>query len=335
MRVFVGVCGVLLIFFSVARAQVPFAGRTVTLLVGFPPGGGYDRLARIVARQLPKHLPGSPTVVVQNMPGAGSLMAANHLYNVLRGDGFTLGLFNRNLVLAQLAGLEGMRLDVRRWQWIGNLAQETSVLALRSGLPYRRVLDLQRAEPAPLVGATGTGDITYQVPLMYKVFLRLNLRIVTGYSGSAEIFLAIERGEVDGIGISWTSLRPHAQRGLLRPLVRSLAGSSKDPELADVPSAHDLVGDPLARAVLRLQDVPDRMARAFVAPPGASPELVRLYREAFRRMAADREFVTEAERAGFEVAFLNAEECLRLVEEVLQQPASVVRVFKELFRFGG
>lgn len=318
-----------------ATAQAPFSGKTVTLLVGFPPGGGYDRLARIVARHLPRYLPGNPVVVVQNMPGAGSLMAANHLYNVLRSDSYTLGLFNRNLVLAQLAGVEGFRVDVRQWHWVGSLAQETSVLAVRSDLPYRHVLELRRAEPPPVIGATGTGDITYQVPLMYKVFLRLNVRIVTGYSGSPEIFLAIEKKEADGIGISWTSLRPHAQRGLLRPLLRSLPGTPRDPELREVPVAGELVTDPVGRGVLRLQDVPDRMARAFVAPPGADPTVVNLYREAFRRMAADREFLSEVERAGFEPAFLPGEQCLRLVEEVLRTPASVVRVFRELFRFGG
>lgn len=320
---------------SPAGAQPPFAGRTVTVVVGFPPGGGYDRLARMVAPHLPKYLPGSPAVVVQNMPGAGSLMAANHLYHVLRSDSYSLGLFNRNLVLAQLASVAGLRVDLRQWFWIGSLAQETSVLAVRSDLPYRHVLDLRRADPPPVMGATGTGDITYQVPLMYKAFLRLNVKIVTGYSGSPEIFLAIEKKEVDGIGISWTSLRPHAQRGLVRPLLRSLPAAPRDSELREVPVAHELVTEPVARAVLRLQDVPDRMARAFVAPPGANPELVRLYREAFRRLSQDRDFVAEAERAGFELAFLSGEECLRLVEEVLGTPASVVRVFRELFRFGG
>ncbi len=129
-------------------------------------------------------------------------------------------------------------------------------------------------------------------------------------------------------------MRPYVQRGLLRPLVRSLAGPPRDPELRGVPVAQELVADPMAKAVLRLQDVPDRMARAFIAPPGADPQMVRAYREAFRRVAVDREFVAEAERAGFEVAFVPGEECARLVEEVLRTPASVVRVFKELFRFG-
>ncbi len=318
-----------------AGAQALFAGRTVTVVVGFPPGGGYDRIARVVARHLPRYLAGGPTVVVQNMPGAGSLMAANHLYHVMRSENFALGLFNRNLVLAQLASVDGLRADLRQWHWVGSLAQETSVLAVRADLPYRQVFDLRGAEPAPVIGATGTGDITYQVPLLYKVFLRLNVRIVTGYPGSPDIFLAIEKREVDGIGISWTSLRPHAQRGLLRPLVRSLPGTPRDAELRGVPVAQELVADPMAKAVLRLQDVPDRMARSFVAPPGVDPQVVRAYREAFRRMAADREFVAELERAGFEAAFLSGEECARLVEEVLRTPAPVVRVFKELFRFGG
>ena len=318
-----------------ARAQAPFAGRTVTVLVGYSPGGGYDRVARMVARHLPKYLPGSPTVVVQNMPGAGSLVAANHLYNVLRSDGYTLGLFGRNMVLAQLASVEGLRVDLRQWQWVGSLFQETSVLAVRSDLPYRHVWDLRHADPAPVIGATGVTDTVYQLPLTYKVFLRLNLRIVTGYPGTSEIFLAIEKREVDGIGTVWTRLRPHVQRGLLRPLLRSLPGTPRDPELREVPVAGDLVTEPVAKAVLRLQGVPDRMARAFVAPPGASPELVRWYREAFRRLSQDRDFVAEAQRAGFELAFLPGEECLRLVEEVLRTPPSVVRVFKELFRFGG
>ncbi len=130
---------------SVAAAQAPFAGRTVTILVGNPPGGGYDRFARLVARHLPRYLPGSPAVVVQNMPGAGGIVAANHLYNVLRTDGYTLGLFNRNLVIAQLAGVQELRVDMRRWHWLGNLAGETYVFAIRADLPYRHVLDLRRA----------------------------------------------------------------------------------------------------------------------------------------------------------------------------------------------
>lgn len=142
------VVALLALLVGAAGAQpISLAGKTITILVGNPPGGGYDRFGRLVARHLGRHLPGNPAVVVQNMPGAAGIVAANHLYNVARPDGLTIGLFNRNLVLGQLVGVEGMRVDMRKWQWIGSLAEDAYVLFIRSDLPYRDVLELRRAEP--------------------------------------------------------------------------------------------------------------------------------------------------------------------------------------------
>ncbi|GBD30418.1 hypothetical protein HRbin32_01522 [bacterium HR32] len=184
--VVVALCA-LLAWAAPVAGQVSFAGRTVTIVVGYAPGGGYDRTARLVARHLPRYLPGGPAVVVQNMPGANSMVAANHLYSVARPDGLTIGLFARNLVLAQLVGVEGMRVDMRRWQWIGSPAVETDVLAVRADLPYRHVLELRRADPPVVFGASGPGDVTYDFPLTLRAFLNLNVRIVSGYPGSADI----------------------------------------------------------------------------------------------------------------------------------------------------
>ncbi len=314
-----------------ALAQAPFAGKTVTILVGYPAGGGYDRVARIVARHLGRHLPGNPGVIVQNMPGANSIVAANHLYNLPRPDGLTIGLFNRNLVLGQLVGVEGMRVDMRKWQWIGSPAEETDVFAIRADLPYRHILDLRRAEPPLAIGATAPGSGSYDFPLVLKAFLRLNLRIVSGYPGRSAIMLAIERKELDGVAGSWSSLVSFVRRGLVRPLVKT---PSENPELREVPSDVDLVTDPMAKAVLQLHAVPNRIGRPFVAPPGAPPELVRLYREAFRRLGEDPAFRSEAERLGFEVVYTPAEAVLRVINEVLNSPPSVVRVFRSFFRFG-
>ena len=325
------VCGVVALLLALpAVAQAPFSGKTVTILVGYSPGGGYDRVARIVARHLPRYLPGNPTVVVQNMPGANSIVAANHLYNVARPDGLTLGLFNRNLVLGQLVGVEGLRVDMRRWQWIGSPAEETDVFAIRADLPYRQILDLRRADPAVAIGATGPGANTYDFPLVLKAFLKLNLRIISGYPSSADIMLAIERREVDGRAGSWSSLKPFVERGLVRPLVRT---RSDNPELRAIPVDQDLVTEAVAKSVLRLRAIPNRLGRPFVAPPGAPAEMVRAYRDAFRRMTQDREFVAEAERAGVEVSFTSLEEIARILEEVFSTPAGTVRVFKEFFRF--
>lgn len=329
-RVALGLVVVALLAALPAEAQGLFAGKTVTVLVGYTAGGGYDRTARIVARYLGRHLPGNPTVVVQNMPGANSIVAANHLYNVARTDGFTIGLFNRNLVLGQLVGVEGMRLDIRRFQWIGSPAEETDVFAIRTDLPYRHILDLRRADPPLAIGATGPGANTYDFPLVLKAFLKLNLRIISGYPGSADIMLAIERKEVDGRAGSWSSLKRFVERGMIRPLVRT---PSDNPELKGIPVDQDLVSEAVPKAVLKLRAIPNKLGRPFVAAPGASPELVRAYREAFRRLTQDPQFVAEAEQAGLEVAFTSAEEIQKLLEEVFRTPPSVVRVFKEFFRF--
>jgi tripartite-type tricarboxylate transporter receptor subunit TctC len=270
-------------------------------------------------------------VVVQNMPGAAGVVAANHLFNVARPDGLTLGLFNQNMVFGQLLGVEGLRVDMRKWQWVGSVTRETDVFTVRADLPYRHVLDLRRADPPVAVGATAPGSGSYDFPLVLKAFLKLNLRIVSGYAGRSDIILAMERKEVDGVAGSWSSMATYARRGLVRVLVKT---PSDNPDLKDVPSDVDLVAEPTAKAVLQLHAVPNRIGRPFVLPPGVPADLVRAYREAFRRLAQDQAFREEAERLGFEVVYTPGETCLRIVEEVLSSPPGVVRVFKSFFRFG-
>ncbi|MGB5081281.1 MAG: tripartite tricarboxylate transporter substrate-binding protein, partial [Burkholderiales bacterium] len=146
----------------------PYAGKTVTLIVGYKPGGGYDSVARLLARHLPRHIPGSPTVIVQNMPGANSVIAANHLYKVAAPDGMTIGTFNRNLPIGQLLKVEGVQYDMLKFAWIGSAASESTILAIRSDLPYRTFEDLKKAKEPVIVGATGPGANTYDFPLLLK-----------------------------------------------------------------------------------------------------------------------------------------------------------------------
>lgn len=323
-------CGLALVT-GPGLAQTPFAGKTVTILVGNPPGGGYDRLARVVGRHLGRYLPGNPTVLVQNMPGAAGVVAANHLYNVARPDGLTLGLFNQNMVFGQLLQVEGLRVDMRRWQWVGSVTRETDVFTIRADLPYRHILDLRKADPPLAVGATAPGSGSYDFPLVLKAFLKLNIRIVSGYAGRSDIILAIERKEVDGVAGSWSSMVSYVRRGLVRVLTKT---PSESPELRDVPADVDLVTEPTAKAVLQLHAVPNRIGRPFVLPPGVPADLVRAYREAFRRLVEDSAFRAEAERLGFEVVYTPGEAVLRVIQEVLDSPPGVVRVFKSFFRFG-
>ena len=325
----------LLAFIAVlpAQAQQPqpnLAGRTVTIIVGYAPGGGYDRIARMAARYLPKFLPGNPTVIVQNMPGANSIVAANHVYTNARPDGLTIGAFNRNLVLGQLVKVEGIRFDMSKFAWIGSPSAEATILTIRSDLPYRTVADLQRADPAVIVGATGPGASTYDFPLLLRAFLRLNLRIISGYPSSSDIMLAVERKEVDGRSGSYSSLKPFIDRGLVRPIIRTRASV---PEIARLPIDEELTTSATARQVFALRSVPEIIGRPFVMPPGTPVAFVQLYRNAFAQMTKDSEFLAEAGRAGFDIDFTSGDQALKITQEVLNAPRDVVRIFSQFFNF--
>lgn len=323
--------GLLLILLTPAYAQQPtFAGKTLTIIVGYAPGGGYDRMARMVAKYLPKYLAGNPTVIVQNLPGANSIIAANNVYNVAKPDGLTIGAFNRNLVLGQLVKVEGMRFDMTKFAWIGSTSNETTILAIRADLPYRTVADLVKADPALFIGATGPGANTYDFPLLLKAFLKLNLKIISGYPSSSDIMLAIERKELDGRAGSYSSIKPFIDRGLVRPIIRAKASV---PAIARLPVDEDLAPDARAKAVMALRSVPEVIGRPFVAPPGTPPELVRAIREAFDKVTKDREFLAEAEAAGFDIEFVNGDEALKITLEVLTAPPDVVRIFQQFFKF--
>src|SRR5215208_4281695 len=211
----------LLAAIPLAAAAQNFQGKTVTLIVGYKAGGGYDATARMLARHLPKHIPGRPTVIVQNMPGANSVIAANHLYNVAKPDGTTIGTFNRNLPIAQLTGVEGVKYDITRFAWIGSAANESTILAIRADLPYKTFDELRKAKEQVVIGSTGPGANTHDFPLLLKDLLGVNLKIVSGYSSSADIMLAVERKEVDGRAGSYSSLRPFIDRNLVKPIVRA------------------------------------------------------------------------------------------------------------------
>jgi tripartite-type tricarboxylate transporter receptor subunit TctC len=264
------------------------------------------------------------------MPGAGSVIAANQVFNVARPDGLTIGVFNRSLVLGQLTKADGVRYDMARFAWIGSPATETTVLVVRSDLPHRSAADLRRADPAPVVGSTGVGTTSYDFPLLLKAFAGANLRIILGYRSSADVMLAIERREVDGRAGSYSSFKPFIDRGLVRPLVR---GRASVPVIVRLPVDEDLTADPRGKAVMALRSVPDVVGRPFVLPPGTPADIVTAYREAFRRLTADKEFETDAERAGFEIVYTPGDQALRMMRDVLASPPDVVRVFSQFFRF--
>jgi tripartite-type tricarboxylate transporter receptor subunit TctC len=309
----------------------PYAGKTVTIVVGYKPGGGYDRTARILARHLPNHIPGKPAIIVQNMPGANSLIAANHVYNVARPDGLTIGTFNRNLPLAQLLKVDGVKFDMTKFAWIGSAASESTILAIRTDLPYRTLEDLKKADKPIIIGATGPGANTYDFPLLLKELLGFNFKVVSGYSSSSDIMLAIERKEVDGRAGSFSSIRPFIDRKLVRPMLRARAS---EPGIENLPVDETLAPNARAKAIMALRSAPEVIGRPYVMTPGTPPEMLRTMREAFVKAIADPALVAEAKKAKAELEYVSGDEAVKVMKEVLDQPEDVIKEFSKYIKFG-
>lgn len=316
---------------SLPAAAQSFAGKTVTIIVGYKPGGGYDATARLLARHLPKHLPGKPTVIVQNMPGGNSIIAANHMYNVAKPDGLTIGTFNRNLPIAQLTGVQGVKFDVRKFAWIGSAANETTILAIRADLPYKTFDELRKAKEPVVIGSTGPGANTHDFPLLLKDLLGVNLKIVSGYSSSADIMLAVERKEVDGRAGSLTSLRPFIDRNLVRPVIRA---RSTEPGLEKLPVDESFAPNPKAKAIMALRSAPEQVARPYVLPPKTPDAIVRAMRDAFAKAVKDPELLAEAKKAQMDIQLTSGDEAVKILSEVLQQPKDIVEEFSKYIKFG-
>jgi tripartite-type tricarboxylate transporter receptor subunit TctC len=314
-----------------AAAQPNFAGKTVTVLVGYKPGGGYDATARMLARHLPNHLPGKPTVIVQNMPGGNSIIAANHMYNVAKPDGLTIGTFNRNLPIAQLTGVQGVKFDMTKFAWIGSAANETTILAIRDDLPYKTFDELRKAKEPVVIGSTGPGANTYDFPLLLKDMLGVKFKIVSGYSSSADIMLAVERKEVDGRAGSYSSIQPFIDRKLVRPLIRA---RSTDKRLQQLPLDESLAPNPRAKAIMALRSAPEQIARPYVLPPGTPADIVKAMRDAFAATISDPATQAEAKKTQQDLDFTSGDEAEKILKEVLSQPKDIVAEFSKYIKFG-
>ena len=308
-----------------------YAGKTVTIVVGYKTGGGYDATARVLARHLPKHIPGKPTVIVQNMPGANSIIAANHVYAVAKSDGLTIGTFNRNLPIAQLTRVEGVKYDMAKFAWIGSAASECTVLAIRSDLPYKSFDELRKSKQQIVIGATGPGANTYDFPLLLKEFLGVNIKIVSGYQSSADIMLAVERKEVDGRAGSFTSIRPFIDRNLVRPVLRARA---TEPGVENLPIDEDLAPNARARAIMALRSAPEVVGRPYVMHPNTPAEHLKTMREAFAAAIKDPELVAESKKAKMDLEFVGGDVAVKVMNEVLSQPKDIVEEFSKYIKFG-
>src|SRR5258708_3961744 len=319
------------LFSSLAAAQPTFAGKTVSLIVGYKPGGGYDTTARMLARHLPNSLPGKPTVIVQNMPGGKSIIAANHMYNVAKPDGLTVGTFNRNLPIAQLTKVQGVKYDMLKFAWVGSAANEATILAIRNDLPYKNFEELRKAKEPVVIGSTGPGADTHDFPLLLKDLLGLNLKIVSGYSSSAGLMLAVERKEVDGRAGSYTSLKPFIDRKLVRPIIRA---RSNEAGIENLPIDESFAKTPRAKAIMALRSAPEVIARPYVLPPNTPADILNVYRDAFAATIKDPALVAESQKAQFDLDYTPGDQAMKVLKEVLSQPKAIVDEFSKYAKFG-
>src|SRR6202045_164955 len=280
-----------------------YAGKNVQLVIGYATGGGYDDYARMLGRHIGCHIPGNPTVVVQNMPGAGSLRAANYLYNVAPKDGTVFGGFARGIFLDPLLGrADAMRYAAAKFGWLGSISTDAGVCAFRSDAGINSWQDMQTKRYK--IGATGAGaDSDVFSNLLRKMF-NLPMQLVLGYQSAAETVLAIQRKEVDGrCGWSWSTLSSRNRDMWLSKQIRVVLQltDKRVAELAEVPTVLDVAGNPERQAVLKLIIARQTMARPFVAPPDIPPERLTALRNAFDATMRDPEFLADATRQGLDV----------------------------------
>ncbi|EDM47920.1 MAG: tripartite tricarboxylate transporter substrate-binding protein [Marinobacter sp.] len=311
-----------------SSAESFYEGRTVELMVGFSPGGGYDTYARTLARHLPKHFPGNPNVVVRNVPGAGSLVLMNQIANSLPKDGSVFALVNSGIPFEPLFGNKQAKFDTQEVNWVGSLADDTVLGIANADSGIEHLLDLR--EKSMTMGGSGAGSSTNFMPRVLAELFDLNLTVIAGYPGSTDIVLAMERGEVDGIGgqfMSTIMTRTPEWLAEDRKVNHIYQLSMKKHELLpDVDLVRDMAETEDQRQAVDLLAASLMFARPFVAPPGIDPERLDILRTAMEQTAKDPEFLADAERQSLPVNFGSGEEMHAFFAKIEQTPPHVVEI---------
>jgi tripartite-type tricarboxylate transporter receptor subunit TctC len=311
-----------------ASAQVErfYKGRSVDMIIGYSVGGGYDTYARVIARHMGKHIPGNPTIVPKNMPGAGSLKAANFIYNAAPKDGGVIGTFARGLPMEPLLGGEGTQFEADKFTWIGSANNEISVCASWHTSPIKTWNDLLKQEL--IVGGTGSGADTDTFPIVLKNVLDAKIKLITGYPGGNDVALAMERGEVNGrCGWSWSSLSSRHGHWFRENKIHVFVqlALQKHPEIpATVPLVMDLATTEEQRQILQLIFARQVMGRPYAAPPGIPRDRALALRVAFDATMKDPDFLAEATKADLEITPVTGQDIEKLLHDIYRTPKDVV-----------
>src|SRR5215208_5344959 len=331
--------------FAVAPAHADavadfYRGKQIDLIVGSGPSGGYDIYARLLARHFGDVIPGNPKVVVQNMPGAGSLRAVNYLYNAAPRDGTVIGMFSRNMPLIGLVGANSnVQFKPRKLTWLGSsssFVNDAYILIVRKDAPVKSIDEARRADlPALLLGGNAESATGNDVPIILRDTIGLHVKQVVGYPDSAAIFRAIERGEVHGRTVDLSSVRSMRPEWLkpdsgFRVLVQ-FARATRHPDFPDVPTARELAKNEAARALIELTELPYQLSRPFAAPPGVPADRSKALQAAFIATHKDREFLDEAAKLNIDISPVTGDDVGRALDSIEKAPPQLLDYLRKLF----
>ena len=309
-----------------------YAGKTVRLIVGYSPGGGYDTYARTLAAHIGKQIPGNPTVIVENMAGAGSMKALNYLYSAAPKDGTVFGTFGRGLPEAELRGDEGAQFKSKELTWLGSMNEEVSVCVVRTDTGIKTLQDAM--EKTVTVGATGPNDDTGFFPRILNALVGTKFELKTGYPGGSDVLLAVERGEVMGrCGWSWSSVVSTKQQWITDKYVTILTQMSlnKHPDIPkEVPLATEFVKNPDDKLLLEVIFARQAMGRPYAAPPGLPAERAKALQDAFEKTLKDPAFLEAAKKAKQEINPANAAAVKAIIDKIFSTPPALVAKLKEI-----
>lgn len=309
-----------------------FAGKTVQMIIGFGAGGGYDLWGRTVGRYIGRHLPGNPTVVPQNMPGAGSYVAASYMFNVAPKDGTVLGIIARDAALGPLSGATGARFDPTKLSWIGTPTKETNVCIAYHTAQVKSAQDLLEHEL--IVGDTGPGTGTRAYPKALGELLGMKFKLVGGFPASSDVFLAMERGEVEGICESLDSIKIRRPDWIPTKTVSILfqGGTAPSPELKGVPFVLDFAHSEVEKQAIEFLYAGQGIGRPFVAPPDLPPERLRMLRDAFNATMQDADFRAEAAKSKLDLEPEDGEHLAALIAKIYATPKPIVDKITSLMK---
>ncbi|HEY7164071.1 MAG TPA: tripartite tricarboxylate transporter substrate-binding protein [Candidatus Binatia bacterium] len=321
-----------------AQADSFYKGKVLTIVVGVTPGGAYDVWARMIASHMSKHIPGNPSIIVQNMPGAGGLVAANYVYSVAKPDGLTTVMPANRLYIDQFVGRSEVKFDVRKFLWIGNPQRYYTVMYMRADTPYKSITDVINARTPPKCGAPGTNSTGYTLAQLLEDAVGAKFDFVLGYPGASEIDLAVERGEVVCRGhdiinhFSGATYRGWHERGFDRHIVQD--SPKRDAKLPDTPTLFELMDKyktpQLSRRTAEFISASAEFGRPMLTTPGTPAARVKILREAYAQTMKDPAFIAQADKAQLVLQPSSGEELQSLANRIMDQPAELVQKVKKI-----